>query len=308
MKKHSFRDAEAKCEATFSYNCDNWWHLYTPGKETPVIFQDDSDFRYSMNLMARCSTEFQELVIVAFEIMNNHIHIVLAGEEEKIKEFFMAFRRRLVRYLSQNHYMKPFDCFQLRLKAINDLKMLRNTIVYVNRNGYVANPDHTPYSYPWGTGAYYFNTQQYGFQNVKDLKDTDLRKLFHGRVPCNIERMQVTDGMIAPSSYCSIQLGMSMFRDAHQYFSMLTKNVEAYSELACELDDGEFLTDSELFAQLAKLLRTSYGVANVQELTKSQLVDAANKLHYDYHASNGQIRRLLGITQYEADSLFPLSV
>lgn len=40
-----------------------------------------------MNLMARCSTEFQELVIVAFEIMNNHIHIVLAGEEEKIKEF-----------------------------------------------------------------------------------------------------------------------------------------------------------------------------------------------------------------------------
>ena len=100
MKKHSFRDAEAKCEATFSYNSDNWWHLYTPGKETPVIFQDDSDFRYSMNLMARCSTEFQELVIVAFEIMNNHIHIVLAGEEEKIKEFFMAFRRRLVRYLS----------------------------------------------------------------------------------------------------------------------------------------------------------------------------------------------------------------
>ena len=112
MKKHSFRDAEAKCEATFSYNCDNWWHLYTPGKETPVIFQDDSDFRYSMNLMARCSTEFQELVIVAFEIMNNHIHIVLAGEEEKIKEFFMAFRRRLVRSLSQNHYMKPFDCFE----------------------------------------------------------------------------------------------------------------------------------------------------------------------------------------------------
>ena len=99
-----------------------------------------------------------------------------------------------------------------------------------------------------------------------------------------------------------------MFRDAHQYFSMLTKNVEAYSELACELDDSEFLTDSELFAQLAKLLRTSYGVANVQELTKSQLVDAANKLHYDYHASNGQLRRLLGITQYEADSLFPLSV
>lgn len=45
----------------------------------------------------------------------------------------------------------------MSLKPINDLKALREAIVYVNRNGYVVNPSHTPFSYPWGTGRYYFN-------------------------------------------------------------------------------------------------------------------------------------------------------
>ena len=81
MKKYSFREAEAKCEATFSYTKHDWWHLYTLGKETSIIFSDDDDYRYSMNQMAKCSSEFPELAIVAFELMSNHLHIVLTGEE-----------------------------------------------------------------------------------------------------------------------------------------------------------------------------------------------------------------------------------
>ena len=88
MKKYSFREAEAKCEATFSYTKHDWWHLYTLGKETSIIFSDDDDYRYSMNQMAKCSSEFPELAIVAFELMSNHLHIVLTGEEKRVNDFF----------------------------------------------------------------------------------------------------------------------------------------------------------------------------------------------------------------------------
>lgn len=87
MKKYSFREAEAKCEATFSYTKHDWWHLYTLGKETSIIFSDDDDYRYSMNQMAKCSSEFPELAIVAFELMSNHLHIVLTGEEKRVNDF-----------------------------------------------------------------------------------------------------------------------------------------------------------------------------------------------------------------------------
>ena len=98
-----------------------------------------------------------------------------------------------------------------------------------------------------------------------------------------------------------------MFRDAHHYFSTISKNVEAYNGVATEIDDGEFLTDSELFTQICTIIKSRYGVSLIKDLSKAQRIELAKMLHYDYRSSNGQIRRLLSLTQYEIDSLFPLS-
>ena len=43
---------------------------------------------------------------------------------------------------------------------------------------------------------------------------------------------------------------MAMFRDSHHYFSMLYKNVEAYGGVAVDIDDGEYLSDTELYSQI----------------------------------------------------------
>lgn len=156
MKRISYYESERMCEATFlSGGC--WWHLYTPGNLTSLLFADDDDYRFAMNLTARCIAEFPALKVVAFEIMSNHLHIVLCGDKNIINEFFTLYRKRLKRYLSKKVQGRLSNQFQMSLKPINDLKALREAIVYVNRNGYVVNPSHTPFSYPWGTGRYYFN-------------------------------------------------------------------------------------------------------------------------------------------------------
>ena len=77
------------------------------------------------------------------------------------------------------------------------------------------------------------------------------------------------DGYIAPKSYCAITFGMGIFMDAHHYFSMVSKNVEAYSELAFEIDDEEFLTDTELFTQVTKIVKSEYGLNALKDLSKS---------------------------------------
>ena len=40
--------------------------------------------------------------------------------------------------------------FSPTLKEIADIDAIRNTIVYINRNGFVSNHNYTSYSYPWG--------------------------------------------------------------------------------------------------------------------------------------------------------------
>ena len=72
----------------------------------------------------------------------------------------------------------------------------------------------------------------------------------------------MSGGYVLPVSYCDIGLGMSMFRDSQHYFAMVSKNVEGYAELSAEFDDGEFLTDDELYGQMDRLL-SRYGASAV---------------------------------------------
>lgn len=38
--------------------------------------------------------------------------------------------------------------------------------------------------------------------------------------------------------FCSVKFGMTMSRDVHHYFAAVSKDVEAYSGIAVEIDDG----------------------------------------------------------------------
>ena len=89
MKRLPYADAEKKCAVSFLGHGD-WWHLYTPGNLTELLFRDDDDYRYVMNLMARCLAEVPGLAVVAFEVMSNHLHIVLCGSEVGTRIFFRA--------------------------------------------------------------------------------------------------------------------------------------------------------------------------------------------------------------------------
>lgn len=295
----NFTDSERKCETNFQCSCP-YWHAYTSGRDTALLFTNDNELVFVMNLIAQTASLYQGVTIIAFELMNNHFHFIVSARREAVIDFWQYLQKRLKRFFA------AISQTQLSIKQIDTLQSLRNNIVYTNRNGYVANPNYTPFSYPWGTGRYYFLDSPSGI-NVSDARYDDLRTMFRCRTLEMPDNWQIKDGYIMPSSYCAVKFGMSLFRDAHHYFAMVSKNVEAYSEVAVEIDDGEFLTDSELFEQLMRIIKKHYGQTSMRSLTGAQKMDLARCLHYDFRSSNGQIRRLLGLAQYEIDSLFPLS-
>lgn len=297
---NNFTELERRCQATF-LSCPEAYHAYTSGKEMPIVFTTTDELAFVMNAVAFAAfTHAHSIKIVTFAVMNNHFHFVALGARSGIEAFFLCLIKKIRRYIPAAGDMK------LSFKAITDLAGMRNNIVYTNRNGYVANPDHTPFSYPWGAGKYYFNAIQAN-QTYNDISFDQKRSMLKGRVTRFPDDWRVTDGYISPESFCIIDLGMAMFRDAHQYFASISKNVEAYSGMAMKLDDGEFLTDQELYAQIVKMVREKYHLTSLRELSRAQRLDLARTLHYDYRSSNGQIRRMLGLSEYEANSLFPLS-
>ena len=293
----TFSEKERVCEATFASG-GPCWHAYTNGKETPLLFNTSEDYTLAINVIAQSKAIFPGVVIIAFEVMENHFHFILSGYQNDIMAFWSLICKRLARFYPHMRNM------QLHLKSIDCLQSLRNNIVYTHRNGYVVNSDHTPFSYPWGSGRYYFQDVPC-MQTCGETKVDTLRKMFRGRAPQLPPEWKILDGHVSPASFCSVRFGMAMFRDAHHYFSMISKNVEAYSELAVDLDEGEFLTDAELFTEISKVLKVKYGTDKVSSLSKAQKFDLARILRHEFRSSNSQIRRLLGLTQYEVDSLFP---
>lgn len=98
-----------------------WWHLYTPGPGTPALLLNDEDYRFAMNLLARCSVQFPNVKIVAFALMSNHIHLVISGKIELIENYFNSFRIRLTRYLCGLGRDKCPDSFAPQLKFIESV-------------------------------------------------------------------------------------------------------------------------------------------------------------------------------------------
>lgn len=306
----NFSEKENICELTFRKR-GPYWHVYSSGKTTEILFIKTEDLIFAMNVIAQAAHMFCPtytvdgkqsggVCIITFEVMNNHFHFVLSGEQETILSFLDFIKRRLSRTI------KGVRDIDFEMKPIKDLNQIRTNIVYTNRNGYVANPEYTPFSYPWGCGRYYFNDFPFN-SRYSDIFLGPKRLMFRGRAPELPLDWPLIDGYIAPPAYCAVRFGEGLFRDAHHYFNAVTRNVEAYSELAQEFDDGEFLTDPELFSRVQGIVREQYNVVSLRDLSKAQKMDLARSLHYNFRSSNGQIRRILGISQYEVDSLFPLS-
>ena len=281
-----------------------FWHLCTPGTNQEILFRQEADYRFGVS---SCALSLDDDVrVLALAVMSNHIHDILAGSEEACLRYFERRQKVLKTYLGSDDRHVDLSGFTCKLLPIENLKALRTEIVYVNRNGYVACPEHTPYSYPWSSGMYYFNPAALvENQRYADLPYRAKRHVTHSRI-CELPvRYQVKDGGLYIPSFVCIKEGESFYQDAHQYFNLLSRGREAYGEVAKRLGDEVFLTDSELFDAVCSLCRTRFGIAKPSRLAGNDKVRVAVEMKQAWHASNGQIRRILKLDDKVVQELFP---
>lgn len=304
-----FYDKEKSCLYNFNTR-QNYWHLCTPGMNVPIIFTCQEDFEYGMCLMAICAYLFQDISVYTFVLMNTHVHMILSGEENRCKEFFDMFSRKLRRYLGGCGRSMDLSGFRAQLIQITDLQMLRNEIIYVNRNGYVANSNYTPYSYPWGAGMYFFNplVEKLPSMNFERLTVRKRRKICRTKVIDVCHGMKAHGNIILPTSFCKIKDAESMYRDASHYFASLTRNHEAFSEIARRLGDTMFLPDSEMYQAISSICNKKYGIRKPSLLSHEAKIEIARMMHYEYHASNRQIRSILNMDMAAIEEMFPTSL
>lgn len=248
----------------------------------------------AMSIYAACAKLYPQIRIFAFQLMSNHLHMVIAGDRQHIMLFFDYFKSRLEKYFMGNVDLSGYT---LKLFPVGDLSYFRNAIVYANRNGFVVNDDVTPFSYPWGTSQYFFQPVacRYALSCGKSTTVAWWRQLMHSRDVDSYRTMKLVDGYVTPLEFCDIKTAESVFRDAKQYFYLISRKVEAYSEVARTLGESIFYSDNDLYLSARKVAMEQFGSNDLVTLPASQKIDLAKHLHFSYNAGEKQLQRLLKI-------------
>lgn len=294
MSNLSYSAQNAICESNFAQHVP-FWHLYTNGQMMQNIFCSEEDFKIGLISLAISLLHCKNIKLIAFELMNNHIHLILSGPKEDCLEQFSIFCKRLRLIYSKRRRALDWNNFKVDILQIDTLDSLRNEIIYTHRNAYVANGRFNPFSYPWGSGCAYFNHWTEIVQTI-DFKDLPLRVqrgLTHSRDVAPYGHLKMCGDSIFIPSFCSVKLGESLFTDSRSYFNMLTRKAEAYSAIAARLKDTVFLTDDEMFQVTLSYCKEKLGIANMTLLSPEQKITVAREIHFKYKATHQQIRRLL---------------
>lgn len=286
---------------------ENVWHLCTPGSFSGLLFRCREDFVFGMNMVALSVHQSDGIGIYTFELMNNHVHFVLEGEEDCVRDFFERFRFNCFRMWCDNAGVSNVRVIEPNLLRIDSLRYLQNLIVYVNRNGYVVDESVTPFSYPWGANSFFFNgLKNFVFaRKFANLGGREKRAMFKKREIVLPDDWDIIYDYVSPMSYCKIDTAESLFMNAHHYFSSITKNIESFKEIAIELGDDVFYTDNDLFRIAAQIGSSCYKTAEIAQLSKKAKIEMAIRLRKEYNASRKQLCRVLKLDTGTVDSLFP---
>lgn len=301
------KSSEYQLERLFAQS-GPFFHLYTSPLENDVLMDCDEDRTVILNMIALVSREVN-LEVLAYALMSNHLHIIFKGAVLNGNAFFDLLVKRLKRYLSGKGKAKCISKVCCGIQAITTLKQFRDEIAYVIRNPFVVRDDINLFAYQWCSGFLYFNSLL-SFRNgipAAELSYRDRRRITRSADMVLPEGLWVSGDLILPESFVNYRLVESLFGSARKFLFWVLKNIEAQVELANMYGESASVSDDEMFLLSRQMCERQFGVKTPQELPESQQKELAVLLRNRYHASNGQLCRLTGLSKSKVDTLYPLS-
>ena len=284
----------------------NFYHLWTPDNHQ-ILFTCEADFKMAMNIIALCAALMPSITILTFELMDNHLHVTAYGSAVDIQAFFELFKRHLDRWFRAENRAVDLSGFECRLRVLETAVDVRNVLSYNNRNGFLASPDETPFSYRWGAGRFFFNPDaKLRYEQLSTrMTLTQRRIILHSHATDKIESIRMLDGYACPMSFCQIEKAEEYYRNASNYFYEISRNIESQKAIAEEIGEQIRYTDDEMFRIAVAQSKKIYGESSPCLLSQSAKTELARLLHFEWGASRKQLCRIFKVPLGVLQSMFP---
>jgi len=293
----------------------NCWHFMTDGNAVEVLFREDEDFRFAMNLIFLL-TGINKVTVLAFTIMDTHVHFVLYGDFDQCNRMMHEYVRRVAIYLSNKYGIHNiFSKDPIQHQVIDNDYYLKTVICYVLRNALAAGLSFNTWDYPWSSGPLYFRCE--GYWNSTTLVTTSQNKSYSGRQvkqllhtkdlkPCGRfidQTINMIGDLVFPGEYVAWEIVNKIFRThrSYNYFLFKTKEMDvdsmggAISHLTIPIQ--------EMRQHKKEICIELFGTKTIKELNTTQRIQLAKTLRSRYNSSKKQISRLCGLVYSEVEKL-----
>lgn len=289
----------------------NCWHFSTDGNAVDAMFYDETDYRDGMNRIYIISRKYN-IVILAFSLMDTHIHFILYGDFEACRRFVHEFVHRTSQHIAITHGLrKKLDKVPVHWQEIDTEDYLKTAICYVVKNAPVAGKPYTASDYPWSSGPLYFRragtwcSPAWMFASSETTSDYTVRhkrKVFHTKTPGNAV-VKMVDGIVFPGEYVDYGIVEHLFKThkAYHYFFCRSRedDIEARGGSISLLS----IPMQEMRQNKNAMCRELFGHENSNRLNTQQRLRLAKALRKKYNSSKKQIIRLCGLVYDEAKNL-----
>ena len=290
------------------------WHFSTDGNAVDAMFYDEDDFIVGMNRIyttVRC----YRVIILAFSLMDTHIHFVLYGKFDDCNRFIHDYVRRTSWYMSFSRGEKhKFDNVPINCQTVSDDYYLKVVICYVIKNAPVGGISYNALDYPWSSGPLYFRrpglwSSPHWSDNLGNLAGTDgigvgqLRQILKTRILPD-ENVPMAGPIVFPGFYTAFKIVEKLFKSckSFNYFMCVSKedDVDSRGGTISHLT----VPMQEMRQHKSEVCQELYGVSNVKTLNMQQRLKLARTLRSRYNSSLKQIIRLCGLVYDEVKDYF----
>lgn len=294
----------------------NCWHFSTDGNAVDVMFYED-DFIDGMNRVY-VTVKGYRVIILAFSLMDTHVHFVLYGEFDECNRFVHDYVRRTSWYLSVKHNEHhKFENVPIQHQQVDTDFYLKIVICYTVKNAPVAGIPHNALDYPWSSGPLYFKKKDLWCSpmwteeeatadetvTVADMGLNIRRKTLKTRKHASPDKVRMMGNLVFPGEYVAYELVETLFKTckSFNYFLCRTKeeDVDARGGSISHLS----IPMQEMRQHKNEICQELFGTASIKGLNTQQRIRLARTMRSRYNSSLKQIIRLSGLVYDEVKDI-----
>lgn len=291
----------------------NCWHFFTDGNKVESVFYDEPDFIRGMNRIYSVLRDY-DVTILAFCLMDTHVHFILHGEFDVCYKFMKEYLRRTSMDVSSRHsYHNIFGNSPLSHQIIDDDAYLKTSICYTIKNPPEGGLHYNAYDYPWSSGALYFRkkglwTSPAWLENLNAGVPAPTMSIRQKRIVLGSRKTTdylfiFPNGLIPPSEYVSYRLVEQLFRTERSYLFFMGKTKSRDVESRGGAISHLSMPIQEMRQHKNELCLELFGTVYSRNLEMGQRIRLAKALRARYNSSLKQIARLCGLVYDEVKDM-----